>query len=131
VVIKCNWCNKRCETPLSKTITFRGDASRAEFSSTEHFEETQRFMKYAEKHLMHFLLGLILSSIVGINIVILNYEQLGLFITFVGIGLIIIIFPFATPETNRLLGLKRAIFLVRSIDIIIIGMGIASWFLMG
>ena len=56
--------------PISGELTFRETVFKANFCSLEHFEEVQWFFKYAETHLRHFLLGLIVPGIVGLILVI-------------------------------------------------------------
>lgn len=130
MVLKCAWCKKSCLTPISAKLTFRETAFNANFCSLEHLEEAQRFFKYAETHLMQFLLGLILPGIVGLILVMVNQNGLGVFVILAGIGTTSIIFPFATTQTNELLGFKIAILLVKILGIILIGFGFFFWLIL-
>ena len=130
MVLKCAWCKKSCMIPISVELTFRETTINANFCSIEHLEEAQRFFKYAEAHLTHFLLGLILPGIVGLILVILNQNGLGVFVILAGIGTTSIIFPFATPQTNELFGFKTAILLVQILGIILIGFGFVFWLIL-
>ena len=97
---------------------------KAHFCSQNHLEETRKFLKYAETHVWHFISGLIILPVVGMLITFMILENVGLFIIFGGFGLVIIIFPFATPQTNNLLGIKNSILLVRIIGVILVVAGI-------
>ena len=108
---------------------FRGEAEKAYFCSQNHLEETRRFLEYAEAHVWHFILGLILLPVVGMIITFMILENVGLFVIFGGFGLVIIIFPFATPQTNSLLGIKNSIILVRIIGAVLVVAGIFLLFI--
>jgi len=121
---KCAWCKEPSQEIILGEFTFRGTTFHADFCSFDHVEETRRFLKFAETHFVHFFLGLIVPGILGIILVVINLSSLGVFTTLAGIGITSIIFPFATTQTNDLLGFKKAIILVRILGIIIIGLGI-------
>ncbi|MFQ6123136.1 MAG: hypothetical protein ACE5R6_00820 [Candidatus Heimdallarchaeota archaeon] len=121
---KCAWCKEPCQEVILGEFTFRGTTFHADFCSLDHVEETRQFLKFAETHLLHFFFGLIVPGILGIILVASNLSSLGVFTIFAGIGITSIIFPFATSQTNDLLGFRKAIILVRLLGIIIIGLGI-------
>jgi len=121
--LKCAWCNKSCNNYLFHEFKNNESSYKAFFCSLDHLEELQRFFKFAETHLKHFFLGLILPGIASILLVIVNLNALSIFVVLAGIGITIIIFPFTTPQTNELLGFKTAILLVRILGIILIGLG--------
>ena len=128
---KCYWCNIICTTPISAELKYKDELQKATFCSQEHVENATKFFKYAEVHLIHFILGLVLSGVIGTGLTIIGIEGFGLFVILAGIGITMLIFPFATPQTNQLLGFKNAIRLLRVLSIIIIGIGLILWMFTG
>ncbi|MFX0097488.1 MAG: hypothetical protein ACFE7E_06995 [Candidatus Hodarchaeota archaeon] len=122
--IKCSWCGKKGENLIHEELRFRGPVGKAYFCNRDHLEKTRQFLKYAESHFWHFIFGLIILPVVGMVITLGILENVGLLIIFGGLGLTIIIFPFATPQTNSLLGFKNAILLIRIIGATLAGAGI-------
>lgn len=92
------------------------------YCSGECKSKYDEFEKYASKNLNGFIrifvAGLI-TIFAGMSIVVMN-SQIGFIVMMTGVVAVIgnlIIFPFATPETVKLLGIKKSILIVRSIGI--------------
>ncbi len=128
--LKCAWCNKSGNNYLFHEFKNNNSSFKAYFCSNDHLEELQQFFKFAETHLKHFFLGLILPGIVSIILVMVNMSELSMFVILAGIGLTIIIFPFATPQTNELFGFKTTILIVRILGILLIGLGYLIGFIL-
>ncbi|MFX1598580.1 MAG: hypothetical protein ACFFC5_05910 [Promethearchaeota archaeon] len=122
--LRCSWCGKKGENLIHDKLKFGSSADKAYFCSMDHLEKTRKFLKYAESHSWHFILSIIIFPVVGMLITLTILENVGLLIIFGGLGLTIIIFPFATPQTNSLLGIKNAIRLIRIIGVVLTGAGI-------
>ncbi|MFX1486378.1 MAG: hypothetical protein ACFFBS_04700 [Promethearchaeota archaeon] len=121
---KCSWCGKKGENVIHEKLSFRGAAEEAFFCNLDHLEKTREFLKYAESHFWHFIMSIIVLPVIGMLITFTILENVGLLIIFGGLGLTIIVFPFATPQTNSLLGFKNAIRLIRIIGVALAGAGI-------
>lgn len=92
------------------------------YCSVECKSKYDEFEKYVSKRLNGFIrifvAGLI-TIFAGMSIVVMN-SQIGFIVMMTGIVAVLgdlIIFPFATPETVRLLGVKKSILIVRIIGI--------------
>jgi len=93
----------------------------------EYEQKLRRFIRHLERFSLKFLLSiLILSMALPIAAVMRRYALLGVVVVLMGIDFIV--FPFATPETVKLLGFGSSIVLVRAIGVIaiVIGVGIAA-----
>ncbi|MHA1409111.1 MAG: hypothetical protein ACTSQY_02110 [Candidatus Odinarchaeia archaeon] len=124
---KCIWCGERKQL-FEDNITIKGVQYSYFFCSKEHFEKTVKFLRYEASYAIHFFVGLILTCGVGIPLSFFD-PWLGLLITFFGLGITIIIFPFATPQTKQLLGIKKSITVVRVLAISFFIIGITAFLL--
>ena len=131
---KCFWCSK--ESPeLTKTqIEFRGKSEEISICGASCEKELRNFARYAESHIKHYLVGLALAIVAGLFLTFwrikIDYGALGVFTIFAGSGLVLIKFPFVTPQTVASLGAKRAISTGRVLGAISIVLGIVSWFVL-
>jgi hypothetical protein len=126
---KCLWCGIKKEDLFEEEIKYKNQILKAYFCNKKHINETIKFIQFAEKHYWHFFIGIIVFFIVGLIIMLNGFINLGALIALAGLGLTIIIFPFATPQTNELLGLKRSIIIVRFLGIICILIGVVFFLL--
>jgi hypothetical protein len=110
-------------------VHFGKQSLREHFCSQEHLEETNKFLRYAEANVKFFFIGLLTSGAVGISVMFLVAESLGGFIALAGIAVTIGLFPFATPQTNWLLGLRRSIILVRGLAVVVFIIGLIFLFI--
>lgn len=89
----------------------------------EYEQKLRRFIRHLERFSLKFLLSiLILSMALPIAAVMRRYALLGVVVVLMGIDFIV--FPFATPETVKLLGFGSSIVLVRAIGVIAIVIGV-------
>ena len=93
----------------------------------EYEQRLRRFIRHLERFGLKFLLSiLILVMALPIAAVMRRYPLLGVVVVLMGIDLVV--FPFATPETVKLLGFGSSIVLVRAIGFvaIVIGLSVAA-----
>jgi len=109
---KCSYCGKLITD--DKT-----------YCNTECENKHDKFEKYSSKRTRLFVITMaimIVMIFVGMTLTVVN-SQLGVvFIVLAAVGLFIslIIFPFATPETVKLLGVKKSILIIRVLSLIMI-----------
>lgn len=132
--MKCIWCGKRLDNDeIEKNIYYR------EFDMDESFyfccenckKDFIRYLNDVEKNKNKFLVGLfgLVFIYVVLNIVvsILKFEILskGILIAFGCLfGILLIRFPYGTPETNKWIGIKNTIKVIRVMAIFIISASI-------
>ncbi len=130
---KCIWCNKESEqikeiTVLTKNRFGVNQQERNYFVCPEHEEKFRKFNDQVRRYALLFiclvaisLLGLIGAACwTGNN----SYPAAYLFIaSFALVGLVAIIFPFATPETIEMMGVAKSIKVVRIIGGVIFALG--------
>ena len=110
-VSKCYYCGK--------SLTYDKD-----YCNNSCKEKYDKFFTYAEKWKKTFciLLAVIFLSFFISSLIIIKNNILGnllFYLTILFLDLLIFIFPFATPETFNLLGVKRSILLVRILAVVI------------
>jgi uncharacterized membrane protein len=91
----------------------------------EHEEELRRFVTYQRRFGRLFLLLMVL----GTAVVIFVRSNVGVGLTMIGLGVVTFAFPFATPETVQMIGMRKSIRSVRYLSILPILIGVA--FLLG
>lgn len=126
--MKCIWCGKKLnKNEIEKNLYYTELEWNESFRfCSEHCEEKFKvFIKDVEKNKNKFLLMLFGSLIIYIIGTVMlskieiyqNFFAVGYFIL---LGLILIRYPYGTPETNKFLGIKKTINLIRGIG----GLGI-------
>ncbi len=86
----------------------------------EHEEELRRFVAYQRRYGRVFL-GLVILSIVAALVV---RSPLWMGVLMMGLGVVTYAFPFATPETVRMIGMRASIRSVRYISIVPVLLGL-------
>ncbi len=129
---KCSFCHKAAteEFPLESGINLKAQY----FCSEECKKEIIEYMDVVNKNGMLFL-GLIFGTIVfmviasGIVAALKFDSRYGLLMTFIAlavVGAILIKFPYCTPETIKLIGIKKAKIIARCMGLVfIIGASVA------
>jgi predicted nucleic acid-binding Zn ribbon protein len=131
----CIWCNRRDESLRQIVVVVPNrlglrPRERALFICSSDCEH--RLRKFND-HVRRFgflflsLIGLSLASLVALLFVLpkaLIPVGLGSIISFIGAALMV--FPFPTPETVRLLGVRRSVALVRSLGVLLLVMGVLA-----
>lgn len=132
--MKCIWCGKRLDNDeIEKNIYYR----EFDMDKSFHFccenckKDFIRYLNDVEKNKNKFLVGLfgLVFIYVVLNIVvsILKFEILskGILIAFGCLfGILLIRFPYGTPETNKWIGIKNTIKVIRVMAIFIISASI-------
>lgn len=129
---KCFWCSNVISDLKDVELHFKGKSNWVKVCNTGCEQELRDFVKYADNHTKHYILGLALSIIIGLIVTIwrikVDFGALGVFIIFAGSGLTLIKYPFVTPQTVSSLGARKAIASGRFIGWLNIILGIAFWY---
>jgi hypothetical protein len=132
MALKCAWCNKENEQIKQiKVLTKKGFGPNLQettyFVCLEHEQKFRKFYDRVRRYALLFiglsaisLLGLIVSALLANNNYLFGYLLIA---SFAFIGLVFIIFPFATPETIEMVGVAKSIRLVRIIGTVIFAIG--------
>ena len=118
---RCLWCNQGD----GELVTLDVLGVPAEVHPA-HASETRSFLDLARRRQGRALTGILaavaviaVSVMTGLTLLLTGHERLGqmaiavVLLAAVGIGVQVAMLPFATPETVRLLGLKRSILICR------------------
>ena len=137
MAIKCDWCYRPSGDLEVKEVTFKSSVEEIAICSQEREDQLVAFYRYAESRVWHFLAGLLLLSAIGGAVAIwrenIDNGALGYLIMGVGMGAVIFKYPFVTPQTVQVLGVKKGIVLVRVIGVMLALAGIGlfvycNWF---
>lgn len=129
--MRCIWCNSRDKQMREIRVIVRDrfgmhpHEERFLVCSLDCEQHFTKFAAYARRFVplfLGFILGCVL--ILMFSPIFLPPKILPLF--FVYAGVVILIFPFATPETVKIFGVRKSIMMVRGVSIflIIIGIGL-------
>lgn len=138
---RCIWSGRRGsglkEITVESTDRFGRVVERTFHVLPEHEEEFIAFNRYLVRYVRPFL-----WSVVNLTVAIVVLplaallmgagERLVLTVVAVGVvllGLLMVVFPFSTPETVRWLGLRRARMVTRVMGFVTMGLGAAIRFL--
>ena len=126
---KCVWCADKEAKLKDVEIPWQKTTETVKLCGDHCEEQTRAFYKYAETHLVHFLVGLFGLPAIGLAVTLLMLKidngGVGMFIIFAGMGWVIIKYPFVTPQTIQLFGIKKSIRFVRIMGFLMILGGIA------
>ena len=120
-----------------KEITFKSGAEEVKVCCQGCEDQLVAFYKYAESHIWHFFVGLLLVPAIGGAVAVwregVDNGALGFLIMGVDMGAAIIKYPFVTPQTVQMLGIKKGILLGRIIGALLVLTGIVlfvvcNWF---
>lgn len=120
--MKCLWCNKPCEND----IPIKDDEETYACCSVECKIKAEKFLKYAKKTGPIFLI-LTIACIVTILIGSVSNHKI-VYYSMAAMGVIVLIFPFCTPQTTQVVGLKKSILIGRCLGILVIALGIFFYF---
>ena len=124
---KCMWCNKKSNELRE---IFIPDKNRpleeiSYFVCPEHEQKFRKFFDRARRYALPFI-GLMVLSMISM-IIAGGYSAMNVFIaSFASIGLIIIIFPFCTPQTIAMVGVAKSIIIGRILGGIIFVSGVIA-----
>lgn len=120
---KCMYCHQEMENLYPAAVG--KDKTQITCCSEECVHKSEKFFSFFDHTKAYFIIMMIIAMVMlfaGVIVIILNkvIGSLLLSISFGLIGLDIVIFPFATPETFRLLGIKRTTILTRVIGAVVV-----------
>ena len=124
---KCMWCNKKSNELMeffvpNSNLSSSNPLEKPYFVCPEHEQKLRKFYNYAKRYAPAFI-GLLALSLVSL-IIAGGYSSKNLFIaSFASMGLIIIIFPFCTPQTITMVGVAKSIIIARILGGIIFASG--------
>ncbi len=113
---KCMWCNKKSDELREIFIPDPNHPLRdfSYFVCPKHEQKFLKFLDYAKRYGPLFI-GLVVLSLISF-IISASYEHFNLSIaSFACMGLILIIFPFCTPQTIGMIGVAKSIIIGRII----------------
>ncbi|MFH0948031.1 MAG: hypothetical protein V1833_03435 [Elusimicrobiota bacterium] len=130
---RCVWCYKKneglkqIEVIVPNRFGMRAHKEIFYVCSSEHERYFKKVADYAKRFGFFFLVIIGLSTVSVIAVSSLVCEEIVNYV--VGsdislIGILIIIFPFATPETVAILGVKKSIILMRVVGIVLLILGL-------
>lgn len=127
---RCIWSNERGEHLKEITATTLSPfaAHKREqrvWVMPEHEAEFRRFNAYELRYGRLFV-GLVLAVIILLVVFVVTGSALGAGLTTIGVGILSLIFPFATPETVQLHGTRKSIQMVRRLAVVGIGIGVLA-----
>ena len=134
---KCDWCHAQSSDMEVRDVTFKSGVEEVTTCCPECEQQLVAFCRYAESHVWHFLAGLLLLPAIGGVIAVwresVDNGALGYLVMCVGMGAAIIKYPFVTPQTTQMMGMKKGIVLGRSIGGLLVLAGIflfvfCNWF---
>ena len=120
-----------------KEVTFKSSVEEIAICCQECEDRLVAFCRYAESHVWHFFAGILLLPALGGVIAVwresVDSGALGYLVMGVGMGAAIIKYPFVTPQTAKMLGMKKGILLARIIGTLLVLAGIGlfvfcNWF---
>lgn len=131
----CAWCGHSDDSLTTITVDAPDRLAASTREQTlavhpEHEAPLRAYLEHARTHGRRFLVLVVLLAgvgpLVGIGLLAVS-ERLGL--TVVGssvaaLGGVLMVYPFATPETVHLLGVKRARVTVRVVAVLVVALGI-------
>ncbi|MGE5370557.1 MAG: hypothetical protein ACM3QZ_01075 [Solirubrobacterales bacterium] len=131
---KCAYCGSADVENKVKVNTWSGVGRQDvefEYCSAACKQEIEAFSSYVNRNAAKFLTGigvLVMAMVLGGGL----FPRFGLFI--VGgasflMGLLIVVFPFATPQTNRMMGIRNAVKTARVLGGMVSVMGLLAFWL--
>lgn len=124
---RCIWSNERHDdlkevTVLTRDRFARNPQPRTFYVMPEQEEQFRRFSAFALRYSPLFLilmaallLAMIVLSVLG--------SEVAVGVTVVLIGLLFVVFPFSTPETVQMMGLRKSIRLARGLGVLTAALG--------
>jgi hypothetical protein len=134
---KCDWCHASSSEMQVKEVAFKSSTEEITICCQECEDRLVTFSRYVESHVWHFFAGLLLLPAIGGVLAVwresIDNGALGYLVMGVGMGAAIIKYPFVTPQTVQLLGMKKGILLGRMTGALLVLAGIGlfvycNWF---
>jgi hypothetical protein len=115
---KCVWCGR----PGEGLIEVQTDRGTKLLVHAEHAELAKGFAEKVEKNTNLFI-GLILLFSAAIVLVLAFGWDRYLFLPMGALAVVTWVYPFPTPQTVALLGIRRAIITARAFAVVLLGIG--------
>lgn len=124
--MKCMYCNKKIPGEMENGIIEKIDGMTCSFCSETCKEDCEKFLGFAKKYEKLFL------ALVFIPMIICTFASfiLGEWVVclmIVILGATLTLFPFCTPQTIQLTGVKKSVLIGRILGIALIVGGIFWW----
>lgn len=124
---KCAYCHGEVSIPHSIVVGNENDCQIC--CSDTCAEKTRSFYNYFDQTKVLFFIGLAISMVLlFVSVILLSIKQMWNGSIFMGVsisllGLIVLLFPFATPQTFSFLGIQKAIWVTRLIGVGAVALG--------
>lgn len=127
----CLWCGRR--EAAVKSIEIGKKEEVVSVCSDECETRLREFQQHVEAHVAHFFVGLFLPWVVFALLfyLMINIDQgaLATAVGMCGMGIGIIMYPFATPQTIAMFGAQKSITIVRVTGVFVIAVGVFFYLL--
>lgn len=123
-MIKCVYCNKEVETPYSATCG--EDNKTVTCGNDDCAKRTEAFFRFGERAKPFFTVGIIISLIfIFVSVIFLTIGKMVVGSILIGtgfalVGLTMLIFPLATPQTYSMYGIRKTTLITRIIGLCIV-----------
>jgi hypothetical protein len=124
---RCAWCNRAADNLKEVTLLVPDrlgmrPTPRPFYVLPEHEQALSRFVDRARRFGVTFVLSMTALSIATVMAAAMDHRFIGLFVGLM--GLLLIIFPFATPQLVNAVGVRTSITFVRVAGIGLIGFAV-------
>lgn len=128
---RCIWCGKK--TGDSIKIILNADGEEVYVCGEKCEKAVKDYLNKANQNVKYFFIGLVGFMIVGLALIVIETinkraPNWGLLIMLLGMGATIAVFPYATPQTNEMFGIKKASAIGRFVGVAMIILGIVFFF---
>ena len=130
---RCLYCNAKTETP----VVAKFENEKFFCCGEECLNKTLAFLEFAKRNTKYFLIGVIACPAVFMFGSLFPFSAGNNFIGSVlfcigwsSVGLSLFAFPFATPQTSQLFGLRNAVRIVKILGIAVIALTPLFWMML-
>lgn len=124
--MKCMYCNKKIPGEMENGIIEKIDGMTCTFCSETCKEGCEKFLSFAKKYEKLFLALVIIPMIICTFASLILGEWV-VCLMIVILGATLTLFPFCTPQTIQLTGVKKSVLIGRILGIALIVGGIFWW----
>lgn len=122
---KCIWSNQYSDDLIEINTTHKSD-QQSYFVLPEYETQTNDFLVYIDKHSTRFMVSLItLLLIMSIAVAVLEpFREFIVGGCLVLLGVLMMKYPFATPQTVEMMGFRSSIKFVKGLSIVVMVLGV-------